>query len=154
MKKLPPLEKIYEAYTAVADGRVSMPAKEPVWSPGETGRAQVHSSDGSKTYEVQWSGDQYSSDDNGTYWQGYAGYPVIAVLMLQGRLPLDRKIAEQFAGINWKALNSEFGNDYAKALASVIDSRNLDRAALDGVVQEVYSLLGELPVRIVRARQL
>ncbi len=154
MTKLPPLEKIYEAYTAIADGRVSMPAKEPVWSPGEIGRAQVTSSEGSKTYEVQWSGDQYSSDDNGTYWQGYAGYPVIAVLMLQGRLPLDQEIARQFAGINWKALNSEYGNDYARALESVVDSRKLDRAALDTVVQDVYSLLGKLPVRIVRARKI
>ena len=77
MKKLPPVEKAFEAYSALADGRVEM----------HDDYALVDSSDGAKTYEVSWQGDTYASTDNGTYWQGYAGYPVIAVLIMQGRLP-------------------------------------------------------------------
>ncbi|MBR2810229.1 MAG: hypothetical protein IKD69_02510, partial [Solobacterium sp.] len=75
-EKMPPIVKIYEAFSAIADGRVAM---------GE-GHAEVLSSDRTKSYKVFWKGDQYSSDDNASRWQGYPGYPVIAVLMLQGRL--------------------------------------------------------------------
>ena len=44
MKKMPPIEKAYEAYSAIADGRVEM----------HDGYALVASSDGVKTYEVAW----------------------------------------------------------------------------------------------------
>ncbi len=46
--KVPPKAKIYEALTAVADGRVKLTG-------GET--AEVLSSDGTKTYIVEWSAD-------------------------------------------------------------------------------------------------
>ena len=72
MKKLPPLEKVFEAYSAIADGRVAVDGQE----------ARVRSSDGAKEYTVTWDGDVYASDDSTTYWQGYAGYPVLAVLLL------------------------------------------------------------------------
>lgn len=77
MEKLPPLQKIYEAWSALADGRVEM---------GED-TADVASSNGAKHYTVSWTEDTYSSNDNASYWQGYAGYPVLAVLMKQGKLP-------------------------------------------------------------------
>ena len=60
--KLPPKAKIYEALTAVADARVKL-------TDGET--AEVLSSDGTKTYIVEWSADlrQITSNDNASYWQ-------------------------------------------------------------------------------------
>ena len=90
MEKLPPIAKVYEAWSAVADGRVKLHPDER--------RATVTSSNGEKEYTVSWDEDgaAYSSNDNATYWQGYAGYPVIAVLMEQGELPLDRAAAEAF----------------------------------------------------------
>ena len=76
MEKLPPIEKVYEAWSAVADGRVALHPDER--------RAAIASSNGAKTYTVAWNenGSTYSSNDNATYWQGYAGYPVIAVRSL------------------------------------------------------------------------
>ena len=74
MNKLPPIEKIYEAYSAIADNRIAL----------HENYAAVLSSDKSKEYTVGWNGNVYTSDDNATYWQGYAGYPVIAVLMEAG----------------------------------------------------------------------
>ena len=71
--KMPPIEKIPEAYSAVADGRVQM----------QEYSAGVTSSDGAKTYRVTWNDDEaYASDDNGSKWQGYSGYPILAVLLL------------------------------------------------------------------------
>ena len=98
--KLPPIEKIPEAYGAIADGRVSM----------KDSSAEVVSSDGSKTYHVRWADGFYSSDDNGSRWQKYTGYPILAVLLLQGRLPLDRAVRESFRGIPWKQINKQHGN--------------------------------------------
>ena len=65
MEKLPPIEKVYEAWSAVADGRVALHPDER--------RAAIASSNGAKTYTVAWNenGSTYSSNDNATYWQGY-----------------------------------------------------------------------------------
>ncbi|MGI6218094.1 MAG: hypothetical protein ACOYIK_10855, partial [Coriobacteriales bacterium] len=78
MKKMPPIEKVYEAWTALADGRVTL--EGGATEAGTSGKATVESSNGSKTYTVVWDADRYASTDNATYWQGYPGYPVIAVL--------------------------------------------------------------------------
>jgi len=45
--------------------------------------ASVDSSDNTKRYTVTWDGSVYTSNDNASIWQEYAGYPMIAVLMLQ-----------------------------------------------------------------------
>ena len=74
MEKMPPVEKIYEAWSAVADGRVTID--------DAARKATVVSSDRTREYTVSWSddGSVYNSNDNATYWRGYAGYPVIAVM--------------------------------------------------------------------------
>ena len=36
-------------------------------------------------------------NDSASYWQGYAGYPVLAVMMKEGRLPYDRELAEKLS---------------------------------------------------------
>lgn len=152
--KIGPVEKIYEALSAIADDRVKFITEEGCLMPTAQGVAKVTSSDGKKTYTVTWQGEDYTSNDNATYWQGYAGYPVIAVLMLQGRLPLDRNIAELFKDINWTELNASHKRDYAAALDEVMQQRHIDRNAVDGVVQETYSLLGALPVNVGKGKML
>ena len=47
MEKLPPLAKVFEAWSALADGRVALDA--------EKRRASVASSNGEKAYTVTWS---------------------------------------------------------------------------------------------------
>jgi len=103
--KMPPKEKILEAYSAIADKRIEM----------HENSAEVHSSDASKTYLVEWEGDTFASSDPATYWQSYPGYPVLAVLLKQGRLPLDEELIQPMAGIPWKKLNDDHKRDYAAA---------------------------------------
>ena len=91
MKKMPPIQKILEAYTAIVDKHVELKNNE----------ALVTSSNGAKTYTVSWEDNIYHSNDNATYWQGYAGYPIIAVLMLQGKISFDQKLADNFTSVNW-----------------------------------------------------
>lgn len=106
--KLPPKEKILEAYSAIADKRLQMI---------DDHHAKCTSSDGSKTYHIAWDQDTYASDDNATYWQGYPGYPVLAVLLEQGRLTMNKDLIEDMKNIPWKKLNDQFKRDYAKAAA-------------------------------------
>ena len=140
LKKFPPIEKVYEAWTAIADGRVTMSENQ----------ALVSSSDGTKVYTVKFKGDIYSSDDNATYWQGYPGYPVIAVLMLQGRLTFDKDIAEQFKDINWTELNKKYKNKYSEAVAEIESERDINPSVASKAAEKVMTELAEMSLVIKR----
>lgn len=144
MEKLPPIEKVYEALSAVADGRVTLRPDER--------QATVASSNGAKAYTVAWSedGSTYSSNDNATYWQGYAGYPVIAVLMEQGILPVDRAVADGFAHVNWTELNASHRRDYASAVRTVVEERDLDAARAEAAARSAYDALASLDLVVKR----
>ena len=117
--KLPPIVKVYEALGAIGDGRVRIE---------DSRRAFVTSSDAAKTYEVETSADgrEIASNDNASYWQGYLGYPAIAVLLARGMYRAPANVTDALAGIPWKELNRKFKNDYAKTIAEV--EQELDRA--------------------------
>lgn len=104
--KVPPEIKVYEALGAIADARIEM----------KNNTAKVVSSSRGKVYEVMYDADRQAiaSNDNGSYWQGYLGYPAIAFLMKIGLLQYDGVVAEQFKGIAWKDINTTFKNDFAK----------------------------------------
>lgn len=140
MEKLGPLEKVFEAWTAIEDGRVRL----------EGDHAVVRSSDDSKEYTVRFDGDLYSSDDNATYWRGYAGYPVIAVLMLQGRLPFVESEAALWKGVGWKTVNTKFKNRYAEAVASVAAERGINLEESRALAREVMDALAALDIRVKR----
>lgn len=144
MQKLPPIEKVYEAYSAIADNRVTL----------FEGYSVVLSSNGAKNYTVLWDETTYYSNDNATYWQGYAGYPVIAVLMLQGKLPLNMDIANMFADINWTEINAAAKRDYAKAVDEIFSQRQYDTDTKNKARAEaasVHEALTKLNIEIKRA---
>ena len=99
--ELPPIAKVYEALSAVADGRVTLT--------GATS-AQVTSSARDKTYTVKWSPDfrHITSNDNASRWQGYTGYPIIAVLLVLKRLDYRPEAAAALAGVPWNELNKQY----------------------------------------------
>lgn len=141
---MPPVEKIHEAYSAIADGRVTMRDSE----------ADVMSSDYSKAYLVKWKDETYSSNDNASYWKGYLGYPIIAVLMLQNRLSLDKEIADYFKGINWKKLNTEHKNVYSevvKEIMSDLKTKGVDCERIDAEINKVYKEMEQLTISTKRS---
>ena len=145
MKKMPPIEKIYEAFSAIADGRVKMQEKS----------ATVASSDRTKSYNVVWDEDTYRASDSATYWQGYPGYPVIAVLMLQGRLPCNNELVRIWAGINWKQLNLKYKRNYAAAAMEVMEgfkAEGIDVDAMSEAASSILKALGELNITIGRTK--
>lgn len=147
MKRLPPIEKIYEALTAIADGRVKFEGDKN----RAEGKAHVEASSSEKCYEVTWELNTYSSNDKGTYWQGYPGYPVVAVLMLQGKLPYDENLARQLSNINWKEVIRRHGNDYRAAVSEVLDKRGIDAREAGVSAQAAFSDLERLPIAIARS---
>lgn len=148
MAKTTPIEKIYEAWSAVTDGRIKIADGS---NPAE-GNAEVESSDHSKVYKVTWrdNGTVFTSTDNATFWQGYPGYPVIAVMMRLGLLPYAEDIAGEFSDINWTKLNSEHKRDYAAALLHIERERHIDPEAAAAAASIAYTALLEKKIIIKR----
>ena len=125
--KLPPKIKVLEALGAIADGRVSV----------ENNKARVSSSTGEKNYTVIFQPpDRIKSDDNGSVFKGYLGYPAIAFLMLKGLLPYDEQLAEKLKGIPWKELNEKY-KDYRKVEFIILKQRRLDQKRVETFEKEV-----------------
>jgi hypothetical protein len=138
--KAPPKGKIYEALSALGDGRVVMVGERT---------AQVTSSARDKTYTVEWSedGEGITSNDNASHWQGYLGYPILAVLMLRGQLSYSPSVASLLAGVPWKRLNDEFRRDYDRAVEHVLEAivkegggRQRVEAEVDRIMAQVVGL--------------
>ena len=144
--KMPPREKIHEALTAIVDDRISINK--------ENSRAEIFSSDRSKKYIVEWHDNEYASNDNATYWQGYPGYPVIAVLLIQNKLTLNKDILPYFKNINWRKINEEFKRDYAKAVEFIYEGIDKDKIDyIEKEINKVYSELESLDIVIKKGKQ-
>lgn len=143
MIKLPPIEKIPEAYTAVEDNRIEL----------YDDYAVVKSSNNEKEYLVKWKGNTYYSNDNSTYWQGYIGYPVIAVLMLKNVLSLNTEVSKYFKGINWNEINKQNKNDYKKSVDQILT--NIPSSEKELIYMEfdkVYEEIKKLDIELTRKK--
>jgi hypothetical protein len=137
---MPPIAKVYEGLSAVADGRVKLTSETT---------AEVLSSERDKTYTVKWSqdGPGITSNDNATRWQGYVGYPIIAVLLQAGRLPYDMVVAGELAGVPWHTLNEQFKRDYDAAIEHVlaqVEQRGGNAAGIRREAERIYAALEQL----------
>ena len=136
--KVPPRAKIFEALSAVADGRVRLVGER---------EAEVVSSERSKTYVVEWSEDhrEFSSNDNASYWRGYVGYPIVAVLLTLHILPYEPPFGALLAGIPWKNLNDrhhrECDGAVREAIAGVdVEMQRRLQAYVDGLMAILVGL--------------
>ena len=136
--RLPPRIKVLEALGCLADGRVQVVGDR---------EARVVGSDGTRVYRVVWDGGLgITSNDNGSVYKGYLGYPAIAFLMLKGVLPYDEKLAEALKGIPWRELNERFRSYAAtesyvrELLASKGISWAYVEAFIDKVLEEIKRL--------------
>lgn len=140
---MPPKAKIYEALSAVADGRVQLTG---------TNQAEVISSTGERRYTVRWSDDlkSFSSNDNASHWQGYAGYPIVAVLLVLGKIDFDAGKTKLLAGVPWKRINDKFKRDYEKAVDLVLEevaAKGGDRAAIVTQAESIFRQLAALRLK-------
>ena len=137
--KIPPISKVYEALSSIGDNHVEFVAEN---------KALVTSSEGDKKYNVIFdlTKNRITSDDNGSKWQGYLGYPSIAVLMLKGKLPFNQDFSQALRGIKWHSLNEKFKRNYDLAIEEakgIAAERGGDIKALEGFVDKVMEEIKE-----------
>ena len=142
--RAPPRIKVLEALGAIVDGRVELASKDKKF-------ARVRSSLGDRVYTVYVDvvkGEAYS-DDNGTRYRGYIGYPIISLLMLQGALPFDEEIAEALKGIPWKELNEKYKKYTVveKIVLSEAEKRGVKPDRVREFVDKVYRELKRIKLR-------
>ncbi len=142
--RLPPRIKVLEALGAIADGRIKIIDEH---------RAQVVSSEGDRVYDVyvDVSKGQVYSNDNGTKYRGYVGYPIIALLMIKGVIPFYRDVAEALKGIPWRELNEKY-KKYAIVESIVKDiarKRGISPSYIDLVISRVMSKLKTLRLKLL-----
>lgn len=131
---MPPIAKVYEALGAIGDGRVRIEDER---------HATVVSSDGSRTYEVESSaaGGEISSNDNASHWQGYLGYPAIAVMIARGLYRPKPEVIRALSGVPWKQLNTRYRNDYERTLAEVMRRAEANGFDADAIQSEAEAVL-------------
>ncbi len=140
--RLPPRIKVLEALGAIADGRVKILDGQ---------RAIVNSSDYTRVYHVYFDEAKslVYSDDNGTIFRGYVGYPIIAFLMLKGLLPFDEKIASALKGIEWRKLNEKY-KKYS-IVEQIVKSRAKSRGVMPWIIDRfVIQVFSELRRKTLR----
>lgn len=152
--KTPPKIKVYEALGCVADERIEIMGSE----------AKVFSSSLGKYYSVWYEQNEKAImvNDNGSFYIGYLGYPAIAYLMKEGRLPFDQNYSDALKGIHWKDLNMKYNRskgdvpDYdfdsvLKEIDQIMLEKGIDLSRFHIYVEEVlneitrsrYRYLGE-----------
>ena len=144
--KHPPTIKIYEAIGAVADGRVEVSENS----------AKVYSSTRNKCYDVTYDPDAHAimSNDNGSFWKGYIGYPAIAFLLKKGVVSYSDEAGKSLAGIAWKDINQKFKNDFDKALGHILSSKTPEeKELLADLVAKVDSELKDLNLSALGSRK-
>lgn len=127
--KLPPKIKIYEALGCIGDGRIEIKENE----------AKVYSSSGNKFYIVKYDPgkNEIMANDNGSYWQGYLGYPAIAFLMKAKIIKFNSEYAKSLKGIAWKDINTKFKNNFEKTIEYIHSTLNNEGIIVDDFLNEI-----------------
>jgi hypothetical protein len=114
--KQPPIIKIYEALGSLADDRVEISESS----------GKIYSSSRNKFYTVTYDPQKQliMSNDNGSYWKGYLGYPAIAFLMKIGVISYETSLSNLLKDIAWKDINQKFKNDFDKTLEYILSSKS------------------------------
>lgn len=136
---MPPRVKVLEALGAVSGGRVRVLSEK---------EAEVDASEGQRTYRVYVDLEKRiaDSDDNGTVYRGYVGYPIIAFLMALKQLPYDEEIGRLLASVGWRTINERYKS--YRVVESVIKERlakgGIPSERVDRVIKDVLEQVKKL----------
>lgn len=145
--EIPPINKVYEALGCIADERIKID--------GDV--AEVWSSDKSKSYIVKYDEKTNSiiANDNGSYWQGYLGYPSIAFLMLKGKIEYDTSMTDALKNIEWKKINTKFKNNYDKTNQYALElakKRGYNKEEIEKEIGKIYKQIEKLKIDILEPK--
>jgi hypothetical protein len=138
----PPRIKFLEALGTVADGRVR------VISDSE---AEVAASEGDRVYRVflDLDGGLADSDDNGTRFRNYVGYPIIAFMMVKGLIPYVPKIGDLLKGVRWRSLNERYKSYRVveSHIKEMLAGKGVEPVEVDRFIDEAYRRLAGIELR-------
>jgi len=141
----PKIEKVYEALTAVADGRIKITGD---------GTAVCASSSGKKFYHLKFDSDSLAmtSNDNMAYYQKSLSYPMMALLIVTKKVDCPEELPKYFAGIKWKEINTRFKNNYKLSVDSVLEelkSKNVDVEDIKALVETLFEKIKSMQISIL-----
>ncbi len=142
---IPIIEKVYEAYSAIADDRIL----------NENNEYKVSSSDYTKAYTIIKSNNTYISNDNMSYWKQTIGYPILAIMMISGELKYNEDVVKYFKDINWKKINTEYKNDYVKVAQLILEdmkNNKIDTDLIKEETQKVYEQIKNLKLEYIKSK--
>lgn len=138
---------VYEAFTAIADGRVE--------KSGE-GKYKCFSSSGNKFYSLTLVNDSefcsFMSNDNMAYYRKEFSYPMLAVLILEKIISVDTQVLNHFKNVFWKEINTKNKNDYMKSVNEVLvglESKGIDVEKIKNEVSEIYNKICDMKFLIL-----
>lgn len=137
--------KVYEALTAIADKRIELT--------GENSAVCTSSSRG-KAYELTYDpvSNSMMSNDNTAFWTGAISYPMVAFLMLKGKIAYDSKLLQIFKDIRWKDIIQQNKKSYDKAVEVVLAdlaARGEDMNFVHREIAKVYAQVERLELGIL-----
>lgn len=140
--KKPHISKIYEALTVIADNRMEIN--------GNKAKCYLSSSD--KFYDVKYDPNTggMMSNDNSAYYTYSLSYPMIAFLMLIGKIPYEQKLLEILQNICWEDINKKFKNDYDKSIKLVLGELKSEGEDIDFIrreIDKIYNFVGKLEIK-------
>jgi hypothetical protein len=137
--KTPPVEKVYEAITAVLDQRILIDLGKP-------NQGRCYSSSGNKYYDIEFDPQKeaITANDNSAYYVGILSYPMVAYLMVRGIVTFKPERLLALKGVVWKDINQKYKNDYAKAVEVVLNNLERQGSDIEGIKQEVRLLYDQL----------
>jgi hypothetical protein len=144
----PHISKIYEAITAIADGRIEV----------DGNHAKCYSSSKGKFYEIDYDPETQSimSNDNTAFFTGHMSYPMVAMLMLKSVVTYDPKMEEMLKGIVWKDIVTKYKHDYDKAVESVLEDLNQkgeDAAWLKSEAEKIHEKVCSMEFKLLGKRR-
>lgn len=131
---------VYEALSAIADGRVKK-VSDRMW--------QVFSSVGNKYYTILYDSalNAIMSNDNKAYYVGEISYPMVAVFMGSEEISFDKNILENFKQIKWKVINQKNKNDYMKSVEQILQNLSDNGIDVVHIKEEVKKILEQVTSR-------
>ena len=140
--KKPHISKIYEALTVIADGRMEITGN----------KAKCYLANSNKFYDVEYDpvNGGIMSNDGAAFYTYVLSYPMIAYLMMIGKIPYQEKLLEILKDICWEELNKKFKNDYDKTIKLVLGELKSEGEDVDFVrreIDKIYNLVCKMEIK-------
>lgn len=138
--KLPPTLSILEALSAVAGDKVHILSSKT---------AEVDGFGLSERFSVNWVSEknQILSNDQGSSYGGYLGFPSIAFLMIFGILPYDIYLAKKLEKTPWAELKTKYEDKEVVVATALQHWSDFDKERIKKFTDWILKMLESLELK-------